>query len=103
MSTHPERHGVTSLHIDWIVSKGINNNGLKLSGHRFNGGMGKHNFVNRVVNEWNKLPAEAFKYSTVHSFKIHLDKHLRDDCRTFAHRAFARRAFARWAFARPGS
>ena len=52
------------------------NNGLKLTGRRFNLEVGRNNFANRVVNEWNKLPAEAVECNTVRSFKIQLDKHL---------------------------
>ena len=52
------------------------NNDLKLTGRRFNLGVGRNNFANRVINERNKLPAEAVECNTVRSFKIQLDKHL---------------------------
>ena len=73
--------GIDDIRVENVFTLNTNqtrNNGLKLSGRRFNGEVGRNNFVNRVVNEWNKLPAEAIKCNTVQSFKIHLDKHLKD-------------------------
>ena len=71
--------GIDNIKSDKIFTLNENqtrNNGLKLSGNRFNLEVGRNNFANRVVNEWNKLPAQIVQCSSVRSFKIHLDKHL---------------------------
>ena len=71
--------GIDNIKSDEMFTLNANqtrNNDLKLSGSRFNLEVGRNNFSNRVVNEWNKLPAEAVQCSTVRSFKINLDKHL---------------------------
>ena len=73
--------GIDNIKVDKIFTLNTNqtrNNGLKLSERRFIGEVDRNSFVNRVVSEWNKLPAEAVACSTVRSFKIHFDKHLRN-------------------------
>ena len=65
--------GIDNIKVENVFTLNTNqtrNNGLKLTGRRFNGEIGRNNFVNRVVNEWNKLPAEAIACSTVRSFKV---------------------------------
>ncbi|XP_076061759.1 uncharacterized protein LOC143037434 isoform X1 [Oratosquilla oratoria] len=71
--------GIDNIKSDQIFTLNENqtrNNGLKLSGNRFNLEVGRNNFANRVVNEWNKLPAPVVQCSSVRSFKNHLDKYL---------------------------
>ena len=59
----------------------------KLRGHshklfksRFNTNIGKFTFVNRVVDEWNKLLEEITSCNTINTFKNKLDIYLRN-CR----------------------
>ena len=49
---------------------------------RFNTNIGKFLFVNRTVDEWNKLSEDIVSCNTVDSFKNKLDHYFRD-CRGF--------------------
>ena len=51
--------------------------GLKPYKSKFDKDVGKFNFVNRVVDIWNKLPSDIVACETVLAFKIKLDRHLR--------------------------
>lgn len=50
----------------------------KLFKSRFSTNIGKFAFVNRVVDEWNKLPIDVVSSNTVLNFKINLDVYLRN-------------------------
>ncbi len=49
-------------------------NGYKLDKFRFRKEIGKNFFTNRVVGEWNKLPANVVDANTIESFKWRLDR-----------------------------
>jgi ribonuclease P/MRP protein subunit RPP40 len=53
---------------------------LKLFKQRFNTNIGKFKFVNRTVDEWNRLSEDTVSCNTVNSFKNKIDRYLRD-CR----------------------
>jgi ribonuclease P/MRP protein subunit RPP40 len=49
---------------------------LKLFKNRFNTNIGKFNFVNRSVDEWNKLSEDIVSCNSVDSFKNKLDRYI---------------------------
>ena len=49
--------------------------GLKLVKSRFSKEVRKHYFYNRVINDWNELPAYVVHSRGVEEFKKNLDKH----------------------------
>ncbi len=51
-------------------------NGYKIASTRFSSQEAKHFFFNRLVNEWNSLPASVVESESVATFKNRLDKHL---------------------------
>ena len=51
---------------------------LKLFKQRFNTNIGKFVFVNRTVDEWNKLSEDIVSCNAVNCFKNKLDRYLRD-------------------------
>ena len=50
------------------------NNGYKIVGKRFSLDITRNFFTYRVVEEWNKLPAEVVNSNTIETFKSRLDK-----------------------------
>ena len=65
-----------------VASNNLRGHSLKLFKTRFVSNCGKFVFANRVVDEWNLLTEEIVSSSSVLTFKIKLDKHLRC-CRGF--------------------
>ena len=61
-----------------FVHNNLRGHSFKLFKPRFNTNIGKFSFVNRVVEEWNKLPAEIVCSDSVLNFKIKLDVYLRN-------------------------
>ncbi len=49
-------------------------NGFKLDKFRFSRKIGKNQFTNRVVDEWNRLSSYVVSANTIDSFKRILDK-----------------------------
>ena len=50
------------------------NNGYKIVGKRFSLDITRNFSTYRVVEEWNKLPAEVVNSDTIETFKSRLDK-----------------------------
>lgn len=50
------------------------NNGFKLKGKRLNLEITGHFFTHRVINEWNRLPADVVNAETLNTFKSRFDK-----------------------------
>ena len=69
-----------SLDITTNQLSGLRGHSLKLFKSRFNTNVGKFVFVNRIIDEWNKLSDDIISCNTVNSFKNKLDHYLRD-CR----------------------
>ena len=66
-----------------IVTNNLSNlrgHSLKLFKQRFATNTGKYVFVNRIVEEWNKLSVDVVSCNTVNCFKDKLDRYL-IDCR----------------------
>ena len=57
------------------ISCTTRNNGFKLKGKRYETDIAGHYFFNRVINEWNKLPAHVVASNTLEIFKSRLDKY----------------------------
>lgn len=70
----------TSLNIATNQMSSLRGHSLKLFKTRFNTNTGKYVFVNRTVDEWNKLSEDIISCNTVNSFKNKLDRYLRN-CR----------------------
>ena len=51
-------------------------NGFKLTKFTFHREVGRNWYGNRVVDEWNKLPAEILQTNRVDTFKNKLDSHM---------------------------
>ena len=51
------------------------NNGFKLRGALFKTNIAKNFFTNRVIDDWNKLPAGVVGSPSVQTFKTRLDKY----------------------------
>ena len=69
-----------TLPITTNILSNLRSHSLKLFKHRFNTNIGKFVFVNRVVDEWNKLSEDTISCNTVNCSKNKLDHYLRD-CR----------------------
>jgi hypothetical protein len=70
----------TNLSLTTSNSSNLRGHSLKLFKQRFNTNVGKFVFVNRTVDEWNKLSEDIISCNTVNCFKNKLDRYLRD-CR----------------------
>ena len=46
---------------------------MKLRGKRFKTDIAKHFFTNRIVDVWNKLPADVVNATTINEFKNRID------------------------------
>ncbi len=67
---------LTSVIISLDLSRITRGNGYKIASKTFSSQETKHFFFNRVVNEWNSLPARAVESESVATFKNSLDKYL---------------------------
>ena len=73
--------GFHKVNCSWMFSLAANNlrgHGLKLYKSRFNTNLGKFTFSNLVVDEWNMLPDDVILSNTVLSFKIKLDRYIKN-------------------------
>ena len=61
-----------------LAANNLRGHGLKLYKSRFNINLGKFMFSNRVVDEWNMLPVDVISSITVLSFKIKLDRYIKN-------------------------
>ncbi len=52
------------------------NNGFKLEKYRFRREIGRHWFINRVVDEWDKLSNHIVSAGTIACFKSRLDNYM---------------------------
>ncbi len=64
---------------DYLVvdqERNTRNNFFKIIGKSFRSEESKHFFLNRILNVWNSLPAQAVNSNTIESFKTRLDEYL---------------------------
>ena len=61
-----------------FAANNLRGHSLKLYKSRFNTNVGKFTFSNRVVDEWNMLPVDVISSNTVLSFKIKLDRYIKN-------------------------
>jgi hypothetical protein len=70
----------TCINIDINQLSQLRGHSLKLFKSRFNTNVGKFVFVNRIVDEWNKLSEDIVSCNSVNSFKNKIDRYLKN-CR----------------------
>ena len=61
-----------------FAANNLRGHNLKLYKSRFSTNVGKFMFSNRVVDEWNMLPVDVISSITVLSFKIKLDRYIKN-------------------------
>ena len=71
-------HGYYSTNKNLLILDKTNRtrgHSYKVEKQRCNTSMRQHFFANRVVNQWNSLPASVVEAPSLNSFKTRLDKH----------------------------